>query len=135
MRGSPWPTAYLTSHWRWPSRRGRRQRVALARAFAARPALLLYDEVTSALDVSVQATILELIARLTTTFGTTVVFVSHDLAVVRALCRRAVVLRAGVICEDGPGRADLLRLHPPLHSRLDRRHPCPPRPATCLSPL
>ena len=81
---------------------GQRQRVAVARAFAARPALLLCDEVTSALDVSVQATILELIANLTATFATTVIFVSHDLAVVRTICRRAVVLRAGRICEDGP---------------------------------
>ena len=76
--------------------------MAVARAFAARPTLLLCDEITSALDVSVQATILELIAKLTATFATTVVFVSHDLAVVRAICRRAVVLRAGEICEDGP---------------------------------
>jgi peptide/nickel transport system ATP-binding protein len=81
---------------------GQRQRVALARAFAARPALLLCDEVTSALDVSIQATILELIAELATTFTTTVVFVSHDLAVVRTICRRAVVVHAGRICEDGP---------------------------------
>ncbi|MGH3765576.1 MAG: dipeptide ABC transporter ATP-binding protein [Pseudonocardiaceae bacterium] len=80
---------------------GQRQRVAVARAFAARPVLLLCDEVTSALDVSVQATILELIAQLATTLTTTVVFVSHDLAVVRTICRRAVVLRAGRICEDG----------------------------------
>lgn len=81
---------------------GQRQRVAVARAFAARPALLLCDEVTSALDVSIQATVLELIAELATTFATTVVFVSHDLAVVRTICRRAVVMRAGRICEDGP---------------------------------
>lgn len=81
---------------------GQRQRVALARAFIVRPALLLCDEVTSALDVSVQATVLELIAELAATFATTVVFVSHDLAVVRTLCRRAVVMRAGHICEDGP---------------------------------
>ncbi|MEO7195313.1 MAG: ABC transporter ATP-binding protein [Pseudonocardiaceae bacterium] len=81
---------------------GQRQRVAVARAFAARPALLLCDEVTSALDVSIQATILQLIAELVTTLRTTVVFVSHDLAVVRTICRRAVVLRAGRICEDGP---------------------------------
>jgi peptide/nickel transport system ATP-binding protein len=81
---------------------GQRQRVALARAFAARPALLLCDEVTSALDVSVQARVLELIAELAATLTTTVVLVSHDLAVVRTICRRAVVLRAGRVCEDGP---------------------------------
>lgn len=80
---------------------GQRQRVAVARAFAARPAVLLCGEVTSALDVSIQATVLELIAKLATTFATTVVFVSHDLAVVRTLCRRAVVMRAGRGCEEG----------------------------------
>lgn len=95
--------AASTAH-RYPSELsgGQRQRVAVARAFAARPALLLCDEVTSALDVSIQATVLELIAELATTFATTVVFVSHDLAVVRTICRRAVVMRAGRICEDGP---------------------------------
>jgi len=81
---------------------GQRQRVAVARAFAARPALLLCDEVTAALDVCAQATLLELIAGLAATFATSVVFVSHDLAVVRTICRRAVVMRAGRICEDGP---------------------------------
>ncbi|MBV8539254.1 MAG: ABC transporter ATP-binding protein [Pseudonocardiales bacterium] len=81
---------------------GQRQRVAVARAFATRPTLLLCDEVTSALDVSVQATILELITTLATTFTTTVVFVSHDLAVVHTICRRTMVMRAGRICEDGP---------------------------------
>jgi peptide/nickel transport system ATP-binding protein len=80
---------------------GQRQRVAVARAFLARPALLLCDEVTSALDVSIQATILKLIAELATTFATTVMFVSHDLSVVRTICRRTVVMRAGQICEDG----------------------------------
>ncbi len=74
----------------------------MARVFPARSALRLCDEVTSALDVSVQATILELIAGLAAIFATTVVFVRHDLAVVRTICRRAVVMRAGRICEDGP---------------------------------
>lgn len=52
--------------------------------------------------MSVQATILELIANLTVELSTTVIFVSHDLAVMRTVCRRAVVLREGRICEDGP---------------------------------
>jgi peptide/nickel transport system ATP-binding protein len=80
---------------------GQKQRVALARAFAARPSVLLCDEVTSALDVSVQATIIELIAELAARFGTAVVFVSHDLAVVRTIAGRALVMRYGEVCEEG----------------------------------
>jgi peptide/nickel transport system ATP-binding protein len=80
---------------------GQKQRVALARAFAARPSVLLCDEVTSALDVSVQATIIELIAELSAEFGTAVVFVSHDLAVVRTIATRALVMRNGEVCERG----------------------------------
>jgi peptide/nickel transport system ATP-binding protein len=80
---------------------GQRQRVALARAFAARPSVLLCDEVTSALDVSVQATILELIAELSERTQTAVVWVSHDLAVVRTIANRALVMRDGEVCEEG----------------------------------
>jgi peptide/nickel transport system ATP-binding protein len=80
---------------------GQKQRVALARAFAARPSVLLCDEVTSALDVSVQATIIELIAELAARFGTAVIFVSHDLAVVRTIAGRALVMRNGAVCEEG----------------------------------
>jgi peptide/nickel transport system ATP-binding protein len=80
---------------------GQKQRIALARAFAPRPSVLLCDEVTSALDVSVQATIIELIAELAARFGTAVVFVSHDLAVVRTIAGRALVMRDGEVCEEG----------------------------------
>ena len=80
---------------------GQQQRVAIARAFAARPSLLLCDEVTSALDVSVAATIIELLRDLTSRSGTAVLFVSHDLAVVRTLADRAIVMRDGSICEQG----------------------------------
>jgi oligopeptide/dipeptide ABC transporter ATP-binding protein len=80
---------------------GQKQRIALARGFAARPALLLCDEVTSALDVSVQATILELLAELAETFGTAVIFVSHDLAVVRTIAARALVMKDGKVREEG----------------------------------
>jgi peptide/nickel transport system ATP-binding protein len=80
---------------------GQKQRIALARAFAARPSVLLCDEVTSALDVSVQATIIELIAELAARFGTAVIFVSHDLAVVRTIAGRALVMRNGEVCEEG----------------------------------
>ncbi len=81
---------------------GQKQRVAIARAFACNPRLLLCDEVTSALDVSVQATVLELIASMSRDFGTSVIFVSHDLGVVRTVAHRALVLRDGVVLETGP---------------------------------
>ena len=80
---------------------GQRQRVAIARAFAARPALLLCDEVTSSLDVSVQATVIDLIADLSTQFGTAVIFVSHDFGVVRAVASRVLVMKDGEVCEEG----------------------------------
>ncbi|MCH2318135.1 MAG: ABC transporter ATP-binding protein [SAR202 cluster bacterium] len=81
---------------------GEKQRVAVARAFAAEPKLVLCDEVTSALDVSVQAAVLDLLIQLQVDQGTTYGFVSHDLAVVRALADRVAVLYQGRLCEMGP---------------------------------
>ena len=81
---------------------GEKQRVAIARAFAADPEIVLCDEVTSALDVSVQAAVLELLDELKRSKNTTYLFVSHDLAVVRALSDRVAVLYQGRVCEVGP---------------------------------
>ena len=81
---------------------GEKQRVAIARAFAAEPDIVLCDEVTSALDVSVQAAVLDLLDELRAENSTTYVFVSHDLAVVRALADRVMVLYQGRVCEEGP---------------------------------
>ena len=81
---------------------GQKQRIAIARAFAARPAVLLCDEITSALDVSVQASILELLGELAAQRGVATIFVSHDLAVVRMLASRTMVMRHGVVLESGP---------------------------------
>jgi peptide/nickel transport system ATP-binding protein len=79
---------------------GQKQRVAIARAFAARPAVLLCDEITSALDVSVQATVIEILAQLAASQATALVFVSHDLAVVRTVATRIAVMKDGVVCEE-----------------------------------
>lgn len=81
---------------------GEKQRVAVARAFAAEPKLILCDEVTSALDVSVQAALLGLLLDLKADNDTSYLFVSHDLAVVRTLADRVAVLYMGRICEIGP---------------------------------
>lgn len=80
---------------------GQKQRVAIARAFAAGPELLLCDEITSALDVSAQATVVTMLSELAQAEGVAVLFVTHDLAVVRAVASRIVVMKSGQVVETG----------------------------------
>jgi peptide/nickel transport system ATP-binding protein len=91
---------------------GQQQRIAIARAFAADPSLIVLDEPVSSLDVSVQASILNLLEDLCEEYGTAYLLISHDLSVIESICDRVAVMYLGEIIETGP--TDRI-FEPPFH--------------------
>ena len=105
---------------------GERQRVAIARALVVRPEVLVCDEVTSALDVSVQAVIVELLRRLQRERQLSMIFITHNLALVRSIAQRCVVLSQGRVVEAGPVTDILERPASPYTAQLIADMPVPP---------
>ncbi|MDP2738178.1 MAG: dipeptide ABC transporter ATP-binding protein [Pseudorhodobacter sp.] len=112
---------------------GQRQRVVIAMAIALRPSLLIADEPTTALDVTTQAQILDLLKGLVADFGMGLMMITHDLAVVSAMADRIVVMRKGAVVESGPTRTLMRTMRHPYTRMLFEasRHKVnlPPRPA------
>jgi len=114
---------------------GMRQRVLIAAAFACRPKLIVADEPTTALDVTVQRQILRLIKELQDTTGTAILFVTHDLGVVAKICDRVAVIHAGRILEAAPAAELFANPHHPYTRGLMAATPRHDRPGEALTPV
>jgi peptide/nickel transport system ATP-binding protein len=114
---------------------GMRQRVLIAMAFACDPSLVIADEPTTALDVTVQRQVLQLVERLRLRHGAAVLFVTHDLGVVAKICRSMSVLHAGRVLEDGATADILAQPRHPYTRALLAATPRADRPADALRPV
>ena len=114
---------------------GMRQRVMIAMALVNRPALLVADEPTTALDVTIQAQIMELIRRMNRELGTAVLLISHDLGVIRRMCSRVYILYAGQVVESGPVEEVLSHPIHPYTKGLVASIPTPDKRGSRLHPI
>jgi peptide/nickel transport system ATP-binding protein len=114
---------------------GMRQRVLIAMAFACDPSLVIADEPTTALDVTVQRQVLQLVERLRLRHGSAVLFITHDLGVVAKICRSMTVLHAGRVLEEGETAEVLVRPHHAYTRALLAATPRADRPAETLRPV
>jgi microcin C transport system ATP-binding protein len=101
------------------SSRGQRQRIAIARALVLKPALILLDEPTSALDRTVQRQVVELLRNLQAKYNLTYLFISHDLAVVKALSHQLMVVKHGQVVEQGMRRRFSMRRNMRIRGSLE----------------
>jgi peptide/nickel transport system ATP-binding protein len=113
---------------------GQKQRVMIAMALACDPRLLIADEPTTALDVMVQAQVLELLDRIQTERGLAMIFITHDLSVLGSVAERLVVMYAGRVVEAGPAEALLTRPHHPYTRALSMAFPTIGDPASRFAP-
>ena len=125
---------------------GMRQRVMIAAALITKPALLIADEPTTALDVTVQAQILELIRKMQRELGTAVIFITHDIGIVSGFCDRVLVMYAGRIVESAataqifyepkhPYNQALQKSIPALHEKEEKLHTIPGAPPDLSKPI
>jgi dipeptide transport system ATP-binding protein len=114
---------------------GMRQRVLIAMAFACDPSLVIADEPTTALDVTVQRQVLQLVERLRRSHGSAVLFITHDLGVVAKICRSVSVLHAGRVLEEGETADVLMRPRHAYTRALLAATPRADRPAETLRPV